>query len=536
MVVLPAHGQPVGSDVSWCVVDTRPGKSGSSVLAALPAGEPVYLDEQEPTFPNDTLDEAQKIPISYSSPHVIVRGEFPGFVAGYFDIDFFFVKLRPGDVLSMRLYASDVVSSLDPTLTLMREKDSGTNYGQVYRANTYGDFAYSYPGSSPLLTMDKDGGTIHPNTAVVEYVAQHFEDVYIRATTLQGSPKRRYELELRLLRPGPSGASGCDVQTIYLDFDGHTIDTREEFGFGDMATLSPMRAFLEAWGLSGEDEDALIDGVVRRVADRLGEVVGAANDSEVLVRNSRDHDDPGDDATTTRMVIGGTRSEFGVSPTSLLVGVAQSVDPGNFVQDELGVVLLDILASVCTHEQGESSEDPCTLFEHRVSLAQLPHDAGITRLDVVMEGLSNVVSHEIAHMLGVWHTDPSNGSRRLTDAGWSDLPRNLYGVGGDGVMGTPDDERTSLMSDSYDPASPIHNSFEGSTGVQFSDARIASALLNLVDSCSADFTMDGSVDGRDLGLLIAAWGQTGCPFDLNSDARVDVLELEMLLGQWGECP
>ena len=60
------------------------------------------------------------------------------------------------------------------------------------------------------------------------------------------------------------------------------------------------------------------------------------------------------------------------------------------------------------------------------------------------------------------------------------------------------------------------------------------------DTCPADLTDDGFVDGNDLGVLLGAWGDCpasgACPADLNDDAFVDGNDLGILLASWGTCP
>jgi hypothetical protein len=50
----------------------------------------------------------------------------------------------------------------------------------------------------------------------------------------------------------------------------------------------------------------------------------------------------------------------------------------------------------------------------------------------------------------------------------------------------------------------------------------------------ADLNGDGSVDGNDLGQLLAGWGPcAGCAGDLNQDGVIDGIDLGRLLAQWG---
>ena len=59
--------------------------------------------------------------------------------------------------------------------------------------------------------------------------------------------------------------------------------------------------------------------------------------------------------------------------------------------------------------------------------------------------------------------------------------------------------------------------------------------------CPADLNGNGSVDGADLGTMLASWGPCqnqipGCLADLNFNAIVDGGDLTILLAGWGPCP
>ncbi|MFM8643597.1 MAG: dockerin type I domain-containing protein, partial [Phycisphaerales bacterium] len=58
--------------------------------------------------------------------------------------------------------------------------------------------------------------------------------------------------------------------------------------------------------------------------------------------------------------------------------------------------------------------------------------------------------------------------------------------------------------------------------------------------CLGDVSLDGSVDGIDLGLLLAAWGAvtpSGASqrSDIARDGNVDGVDLGQLLSRWGVC-
>jgi hypothetical protein len=56
--------------------------------------------------------------------------------------------------------------------------------------------------------------------------------------------------------------------------------------------------------------------------------------------------------------------------------------------------------------------------------------------------------------------------------------------------------------------------------------------------CPADLNADGTVDGADLGAMLAGWGACGgspCGADLNRSGSVDGADLGALLAAWGGC-
>jgi hypothetical protein len=60
---------------------------------------------------------------------------------------------------------------------------------------------------------------------------------------------------------------------------------------------------------------------------------------------------------------------------------------------------------------------------------------------------------------------------------------------------------------------------------------------NTICDCVGDLTLDGVVNGADLGILLGSWFecQGGCASDLNSDGIVNGADLGILLSAWGPC-
>ena len=67
----------------------------------------------------------------------------------------------------------------------------------------------------------------------------------------------------------------------------------------------------------------------------------------------------------------------------------------------------------------------------------------------------------------------------------------------------------------------------------WSDLGGNSVLPVCASDCPGDFNNDGSVDGGDLGFLLAAWG--GPDADINGDGNTDGGDLGLFLSVWGDC-
>ncbi|MCP4892332.1 MAG: hypothetical protein GY911_00770, partial [Actinomycetales bacterium] len=59
--------------------------------------------------------------------------------------------------------------------------------------------------------------------------------------------------------------------------------------------------------------------------------------------------------------------------------------------------------------------------------------------------------------------------------------------------------------------------------------------FNPAECDAADLNGDGEVNGADLALVLAAWGQPclGCAADINGDGVVNGADLALILAGWG---
>ncbi len=342
------------------------------------------------------------------------------------DIDVFAVDLEAGDTLGAVVSGgARRVSIHDPA-------------GREVMGSSL-DRSMQYPPASPLT-----GG----GNAVADHVAAREGRYTVSISAGEGS----YTLGLvtyavrRPTRP----------QTIFLDFDGATVDTTIFNGSGLMTdfgpqTFRPLADYLPGFGLTRADRQeliAVIAGTVQAELSRVLTAQGRPAGSAVRILTSDQAQDPFGRADVSRVVVGGSSTETGLET----VGIAESVDPGNFDREETAVVMLDIL-------NGER--------KGRLSLNEfLTQDSDRVRFIGTAVGL--IVVHEIAHYLGSYHTDGANADTQVMDSAAD--PARIFGVGPDGVGGTRDDHvATRFGRDSFAPG-------EGFTGTQDSVARTAFAL------------------------------------------------------------
>jgi hypothetical protein len=324
-----------------------------------------------------------------------------------YDVDFFTVALNAGDVLNVNgLGAITHVSLFDP---------AGV---ELITSNV--DVTPLLPEGAPFAA----GG----NPSLL-YVIKQPGTYGVRVT---GNRAGHYLTELRTARPPLEAAAPGSKQVLFIDFDGAVIDTSIFGGMG-RHFLSPMRAFLGNWGLQPSAEDAVIDATLAVIGKNLQtDILANGNNPQfdIEIRNSRDHDDPFGEPNVSRVIVGGTMDESQI----FMIGIAESVDVGNFHTAETALVLLDLLSDT------NGAPDSINTF---------PIDASASIIDFVGIAVGNIVAHEAGHLFGNFHTDPFNASANLMDKAGN--PANTFGVGPDAIFGTADDVAVEFGLDAYAP-------------------------------------------------------------------------------------
>jgi hypothetical protein len=351
------------------------------------------------TFLPDPFDSSSGMGAGSSGPYDIT------ITAGPSDDDVYAVRLRAGDVLGASVAGSaSQIAIFDPAGTLVM--GSG------------GDASYAYPAQSPL-----PGG----GNAVAEHVVDETGWHFVGVSGGRGG----YDITVEAYRPRLD--TDRPVQTLFLDFDGARVNTNI-FGGPGVRQLSPLRAFLGGWGLRNSDLNPLIDRIVATVRENVADDMVAAGlnpNFRIRILNSRDHRDVFGQDNVSRVIVGGTINESGI-PT---IGIAQSIDPGNYGTEETALVLLDVLSLPA------SAEDDASLNTYITPASD--------RLTFVGRAIGNVVAHEAGHFFGDWHVDQFNEVANLMDQGGNFAL--MFAVGPDGIGGTADDTDVDFGEDVLNP-------------------------------------------------------------------------------------
>jgi len=425
-------------DFQWpsplCRYPTPKPKS-KTARTAQALGKITIVNEVEP---NDYFAVAQTLVLE-PGPMSLVNIDVKGVISQGDDVDLYRFRATKGDVIGLAAISN---SALDPVLAIQQ-----TNEVSLIENDNHNGIALYYPPESPLP------GGVGLYDSALSWIAPADGDYLIRVSSYNSASRGEYTLQIRARRPSFESQGFNETQIIFLDFDGATLNVLQTFGEGRSAALmSPMREFLPRWGLTPEDEAAVVEAIVNTVQDRFDALRTAslngnlatdkiAGHFDVQILNSRDHADPWGQPNVSRVIIGGTIDQTGI----MTIGLAQSIDPGNFAREETAFVLLDVLSSpvlTYTDRNGNQVLNPDTLNNCMAT-------GSYTKIDVVGQAVGIIVAHEIGHYLGNWHTDSTNEFRSIIDEGGYVPIWIMAGFGPDRTLGTSDDEPVDFVTDEF---------------------------------------------------------------------------------------
>lgn len=392
---------------------------------------PVTLAAAQATIPevepNGTLATANALNTVGTGPgelrHVVVTGSIVTGFGAPAEADLFRVQLEAGDIVGVNLLSAPAaeIALVDAT-------------GRLRIRAIQDLLADALPLESPLPR----GGRGQTYAYVVDQAGAY--TVRVRPAPLSsGQPPvepRSYQLEIAVQRPPLQTAAPGQRQILFVDFNGATIPGGVVSAIPTTTTLPGLASSLGAAGLAGQ-ENAIIDGVLAVMRENLKEDPVAQNLSlmtDIEIRNSRDHADPFGQPNVSRVVIGGSVAPLGPQAAGT-IGIASTVDIGNFSTDDTAVIFLDTITPAGVP------------FLSNSSLTRIPLAQGVTYRDLVIRALGNFASHEAGHFIGNLHTSAQNEFENLSlitrpenimDEGAFNLFA-LVGEGPDGVFGSADD-------------------------------------------------------------------------------------------------
>lgn len=479
--------------VPFCIVGH--GLEGGGGIGPLPIGNMFFEAE-----PNDALGSAQSVLANLNE-----RTTIDGSIDDAADVDFYSFSLQQGDVVQFYVEALSFQHSVEMKLYDAMGDPTVTARTAILAAPVF------VAPNAPFITSP--GGDAEDFSASLIWVVQQTRDVVIRVATddeFGAAMTGDYRINVTRVRSPIESAPPGTKLTVFLDFDGAMITQGDIYNpVPGPDPISPLSAFLPAWGLDPSDEDAVIDAIIGQIQLRIDDLERLNPLFDYELTNSRDHPDTFGEPWTTRLIIGGTRDELGIS----VIGIAESIDVGDFAPNQTAFLLLDILSS-------ETSSS---------SLNNIPRAEGFSIIDAIGQAVGITAAHELGHNIGGVHTNNSNDVRSVMDAGGGNIPLNLFGVGPDGIFGTADDEVVLFSVDEYIGSSPS-SSLEGLEPTNY----VAAIAFGAPTGCAADLTGDGFVNGADLASLLATW-DTDDAGDFNGDGVINGADLASLLSVWGPC-
>lgn len=424
-------------------------KKSGDILSA-----PLRVTKLMEVEPNDSPSNAQAVDLT-PGPVNPVDVDIIGAVNVGADVDRYAFTAVKGDVYGLAVIGQ---GSLDSVVAI--ERSNGIT---LIENDNDGGFTYLYPPQSPFP------GGVSVYDSSLTWIAPEDGDYLIRVSSFASASRGDYTLKIRARRPSFESQDLGSTQIIFVDFDGATFNAQEVFRYyaaRSNANLSPLRSFLPRWlnnnvPLMPTDESEVVQAIIDVVQDSFDALRQASLNGNILtdhvrghfdvqILNSRDHADPWGQPNVSRVIVGGTIDQLGI-PT---IGIASTIDPGNFSREDTGVVLLDYLSA----PKGNLNS------ANTVGLA-----GGKTIFDAIGATVGGVVVHEAGHYLGNWHTDPHDAFRCVMDTGGVPI-WFIAGAGPDGILGTGDDYTIEFTAAPFDPYEQV------ATGDQRTDVNTAFAL------------------------------------------------------------
>jgi hypothetical protein len=332
-------------------------------------------------FPEDPFDSGSGLGSGSEGPYdLTVTVAAP-------DRDFYAIDLQGGDTVGASV--------------------TGTGIGLVYRdpsgrviMDSQQDASFLFPPESPL-----PGGGNAVATTVAAAAGRYTLEVVGGAGT--------YDITLEAYRPGPAAEARAPCRRCSSTSTGPR--QHRDLGWPGRAAVVAAGRLLGRWGLTAAQEAPLIKAIVATVKENV--LTDLRNNGQnpavaLQILNSRDNADVFGQPNVHRVIIGGTIAESASRQSASPVH-----RPGQLRQRGQRA------GPARHHERPE-----------RGGLAEHVPESASQKIQFLGRAIGNVVSHEMGHMLGNYHTDTFDAIPNLMDSG-GNFP-GLFGVGPDNIGGT----------------------------------------------------------------------------------------------------
>ncbi|KAA1247689.1 T9SS type A sorting domain-containing protein [Aquimarina sp. RZ0] len=373
---------------------------------------------------------------------------------GVLDSDHYAMNLKKGDVLGASVINELV---LNPGISLLSPDGS-----IEISTNTFNNFS-----NAPETPISSDG------RSNFSYIAPQDGNYILRIDQTIGD----YTTEIVAARPGYETNNKGLKQFIYLDFTGvDDFNQRDFFRENDsipdeeldkIRTLSPFKDFLENWGIENTKYNLLkmafnITEVAKENTVKESRLSTINPDFTPIILSDYGSEFLGKKIPEileslkipySRVIIGGTIEESGFDT----IGIADDIDVGNFDFENDALVLLDVLSSTNTDDQGSS-------------VNFIPLADGVTIEDVMPVAVGNIVAHEFGHYLGNFHCNSFNDQLTLMDEGGGGISTAV------GIFPDRGEKFGDANTRDIDFTVDQHSTLEGILGVNHTDVNTAFAM------------------------------------------------------------
>ncbi|HUP80236.1 MAG TPA: SdrD B-like domain-containing protein, partial [Pirellula sp.] len=424
------------------------------------------------------------------------------------DEDYFAFDLKKGDILDVQAVVP--TTSTRPSISLINSQ--GT---ELLFSNT---LFYPPAVGRPFVTKSPRFTT----GVTLTYVIDSDSRYYLRV----GDASNTYSVNLRTYRPTIEQESIGTKQKLFLDFDGSFI--RSELLSVDAITALPATTlrvpafsqFLSTIGLTSADAPNLIRDITQRVEQKLRFLLAANSnngfygqtgnpgDFDIEIVNSLDSPDIWGQPNVSRVLVGGIQTTFAIPVAQGVLGIAQSIDIGNFDREESVLVMLD------------------TLGASALSATQIPRSGNTTVASVFAELVANAIAHVSGHTFGGMHQSSVNNVDTIMDELYD--PLASAGAGIDGIVGTVDDKPLRFLNDEYSPTETVGGGVNNSPNILafgLSTGKVG-AIINGISY--NDRNRNARQDSGDEGL--AGWEVFA---DINNNGVRDLSEPRTVTGAGG---